>query len=381
MEYQDDYPRSSKNKPLELGDDYLEQELYRILTKAYGWIFNKGRCDGHWKDMSDTALVALCLTKREPSTSPWLLHLKDWMLSQQMEDGEENGSWEEEIWGTATTLIALSKLGVPTNEPKMVKGLNFVHKLYNTTGRSNWEDEPWETSWAILAIAQTNCKKYLEDAFQGMEWLMSLQDESGRIIAPHYTAYFIKITYSLNKRQLIPEEEQEKYQNTVDKATHYLLTNMNEEKLWTGMAWSNGQILWSLASTYNFPFEDRRAVKMMLDWFGRNQEVDGNWYDAEDTASSILGLFFLLRGYKIYNLKERSDIADVDTVIYERLRRMLATPKCSFGRKTIEVMEDGTTRINIAPGTLRTATILFAIASGVTVFIALYEWLKPYILP
>jgi hypothetical protein len=381
MEHQDDYPRSGKKKPLELGDDYLEQELYRILNKAYGWIFDNGKCDGHWKDISDTALVALCLTKREPSTSHWLTHLKEWILNQQIEEGDEEGSWEEEIWGTATGLIALSKLGVPTNDPKMIKALNFVHKLFNTTGRSNWEDEPWETSWAILAIAQTNCRKYLDDAFRGMEWLMSLQDESGRIIAPHYTAYFIKITYALNKRQLIPDEEQEKYQAIVDKATQYLISNMKEDILWTGMPWSNGQILWSLASTYSFPFEDRAAVKAVVDWFGKNQEVGGNWYDAEDTASTVLGLFFLLRGYKIQNLKERSDIADIDTVIYERLRRMLATPKCSFGKRFVEVMDDGTTRINFTPRMVRTATILFAVASGVTVFIALYEWLKPYIYP
>ncbi|MDD1746922.1 MAG: terpene cyclase/mutase family protein [Methanomassiliicoccales archaeon] len=381
MEYADDHPRSSKKKPLELGDDYLEQELYRILTKSYGWLFTNGKCDGYWKDVSDTSLVALCLTKREPDTSPWLEHLRDWLLDQQIEEGDEEGSWEEEIWGTATALIALSKLGVPTNHPKMITGLNFVHKLFNTTGRSNWEDEPWETSWAILAIAQTNCKKYLEDAYRGLEWLMSLQDESGRIIAPHYTAYFIKITYSLNKRQLIPEKDLEKYQTTVEKATKYLIDNMKPDILWTGMPWSNGQILWALASTYNFPFEDRSAVGHVIEWFSKNQEPGGNWYDAEDTSSAILGLFFLLRGCKIYNLKERSDIADIDTVIYERLRRMLSTPKCSFGKKFIETTEDGTTRINLTPKMVRTATIAFALASGITVFIALYDWLKPYLSP
>ena len=110
------------------------------------------------------------------------------------------------------------------------------------------------------------------------------------------------------------------------------------------MAWSNGQILWALASTYNFPFEDRSAVGNVIEWFSKNQEPGGNWYDAEDTSSAILGLFFLLRGCKIYNLKERSDIADIDTVIYERLRRMLSTPKCSFGKKFIETTEDGTTQ-------------------------------------
>ncbi len=100
MEYQEDrLIRASKKKPLELGDDYLEQEIYRILTKAYGWLFENGKCDGHWKDISDTALVALCLTKREPETSPWLNHLREWLLEQQIEEGDEEGSWEEEILG------------------------------------------------------------------------------------------------------------------------------------------------------------------------------------------------------------------------------------------------------------------------------------------
>jgi squalene cyclase len=373
--------RSSRKRSLDSIDDYVEQEIYRILTKAYGWIFDQGRCDGHWKDVSDTALVSLCLSKREPSTSPWLVHLKEWMLENQITEGDEEGSWEEEVWGTATAIIALSKLGVPSNEPRIVKGLNFLHKLYSANGRPNWEDEPWETSWAIMAIAQTNCQKFKDDALQAMEWLASLQDESGRIIAPHYTAYFVKIEYSMSKRQLIPDADQERYQRTADNAIEYLLSMMRSDILWTGSAWSNGQIVWALASTYNFPFEDRDKVRLVTDWFARNQEVEGNWFDAEDTASSILGLYFLLRGYKVMNLKERSDIADVDTVIYEKMRRMLATPRCSFGKKLIEITDDGTTRINLTPRVVRTATILFAIASGITVFIALYDWMRPYFSP
>jgi hypothetical protein len=361
---------------MESHDSFLEQEFFQTLTKAYEWLFTMGKEEGNWMNTEGTAFAALCLNLREPKSSPWIVGTRDWLLDHQVEMSPEMGNWEEELWQTSTAIIALSKLGVPNTDPKMKKGLNFIHMLFNTTGRSNWEDEPWETSWAIWAIADSNCKEYLDDAFKAMRWLMSLQDESGRIISPHYTAYFIKIANALCKRQLVITTDRCEYERTVERAREYLLAMVTEESLWTGMAWSNGQILWSLASTNNFPFKDDKLVSSVLNWFTKNQEPDGNWYDAEDTASVVMGLFHLLRGYKIERTKERSDIADIDTTIYNNLRRLLQTPKYSFGKKFIQVLDDGTTTINFSPKVKKTAIILFALVSGLTVFIAVWDFIR-----
>jgi hypothetical protein len=361
---------------METHETFLEQEFYKTLTEAYEWLFSVGKEEGNWKNIEGTSMAALCLNIREPKSSPWIVGTRDWLLEQQIEMSPELGSWEEELWQTTTAIIALSKLGVPNTHPKMKKGLNFIHKLYNTTGRSNWEDEPWETSWAIWAIAESSCKDYLEDAVNGMKWLMSLQDESGRIISPHYTAYFIKIANSLCKRQLVSEGDHCEYERTVERAREYLLAMISKESLWTGVAWSNGQILWSLTSTDNFPFDDDVLVSSILTWFAKNQEPKGNWYDAEDTASSILGLVYLLRGYKIETVKDKSDIADIDTTIYSNLRRRLETPKYSFGKRFIQVLDDGTTTLNFSPRVKRTAIVLFAVVSGLTVFFAVWDFIR-----
>jgi len=361
---------------METHETFLEQELYKTLTEAYEWLFMVGKEDGNWKNIEGISFAGICLNVREPKSSPWIVATKQWLLEQQIEMGPDIGSWEEELWQTSTAIIALSKLGVSNTDPKIKKGLNFIHKLYNTTGRSNWEDEPWETSWAIWAIAESNCRDYLDDAYNGMKWLMSLQDDSGRIISPHYTAYFIKIANSMCKRKLVEQSDQCEYERTVERAREYLLAMMSEDALWTGVAWSNGQILWSLASTNNFPFGDEKAISTVLNWFKRNQEPKGNWSDAEDTSSVIMGLVYLLKGYTIERTKDKSDIANVDTIIYNNLRRLLGTPKLTVGKKFILSLDDGTTTLNFSPRVKKTAIILFAVVSGLTVFIAVWDFIR-----
>ena len=360
-------------------DDQLERDIYEAVSHGFEWIFKTGQGQAHWKLVDHTALAALALVLREPKNSPWILSIKKWLVSQQTELEPGIASWDESVSDTSFAIIALLRMGVQPNDPVIQKGLAFLNKLFYANGRANWEDEPWETSWAILAISLTGNSDYLDEACQGASWLMDIQDANGAIIAPHYTAYSVKVAQTVCKRQSLKGYcmlDEHKYRINSKKAADYLLRIMDEEVLWTGEAWSNGQILWALASTGHFPFEDQATVRKVVDWFVRTQQPDGNWYDAEDTACAIIGLVALLRGYLLQQTDGQPQKEDVSTIICNHLRRMYEAPRLVLGRKFIQVQEDGTTTLNFSPTTLKAAAILFGIISGLTVVIALWDFIR-----
>ena len=127
--------------------------------------------------------------------------------------------------------------------------------------------------------------------------------------------------------------------------------------------------------------EDRQAVSKVVSWFVRNQGVDGNWFDAEDTACAILGLVALLKDYLLHKSKGQGVQEDAETVIYNHLRRLYEAPKLNLGKKFLEVQEDGTTTLNFSPRAVKTVAIIFAIASGLTVVIALWDFIEGRFLP
>ncbi|MCX9082768.1 MAG: hypothetical protein OIN83_11295 [Candidatus Methanoperedens sp.] len=102
----------------------------------------------------------------------------------------------------------------------------------------------------------------------------------------------------------------------------------------------------------------------MVNWFIDKQESEGNWKDVEDTASSILGLCYLLRELESIGI---SCDTELDALFYNTLRRNVETPVLCINRKLIETNEDGTTSINLSPKVIKVMTIAFGILSGATV--------------
>jgi hypothetical protein len=346
----------------------LKQKIHTCLARAYEWLFNVATNSGNWHEVRSTALVGLCLSLREPRGSPWLVAAKDWLLEQQVKMGEGKASWGDELWDTSMALISLDKLGLSKKDSHFQNAFNWIRSLYNVNGRDNWQDEPWETSWCTFAILETEAsQELLELANDATKWLLSLQDSDGKIVSPHYTAYFLLICHKLK----FGYEDIEILNNALTKATEYLLSTISEKTLWTGEAWSNGQILWALASTKRFPFDNDELLIKVVDWFVDKQENDGNWSDAEDTASAILGLYYLLRELELLYFFSATD---VETLIFNTLRRNLDTPTLLLKRKFIENHEDGTTSINFSPKVKKNAAIISAAATAASVIIALLDF-------
>ena len=119
-----------------------------------------------------------------------------------------------------------------------------------------------------------------------------------------------------------------------------------------------------LSYTKKFPCSNNEILLRVVNWFIDKQESEGNWKDVEDTASSILGLCYLLRELESIGI---SCDTELDALFYNTLRRNVETPVLCINRKLIETNEDGTTSINLSPKVIKVMTIAFGILSGATV--------------
>jgi len=310
------------------GLESCAEVVYDLLVGGLSHLTRGASRSGHWHDSRSTALAAMCLQIREEN-SLWLLTSRDWILDQQIQGGLAAGSWGEEIWDTAMCLLCLRELEVSARHPAFQAGLKWLGALYSANGRSNWHDEPWETSWALIAILRGGEVPAGVDVAASLKWLASLQSPEGRLVAPHYTAYFILIEHLYARRFGVDPA----LRAASDRCVDFLLSNVEPDRLWTGEAWANGQILWVLCQTQRMPVADPAFFKVVVDWFRAAQAVDGNWSDIEDTASAILGLHRLLVTLKICSDGHETEVHES---IERRLRKGVPLPRLRLRKPFFE---------------------------------------------
>lgn len=357
--------------------ELLKCRIVSSVTSGYSWLFERGVGQGHWNEVRSTALAGLCLSLREPIDASWSVAVREWLLSRQVDMGAGQGSWGEELWDTSMAMLALLHLGVAPKDPAIQGAVEWQWRLFGLSGNDSWHDEPWETSWCLLSglHVQLYGGAVPWNSAAAARWLRSLQDSRGRLIAPHYTAYFVWIYEELAKQSSATLE----LEDAAARSTRYLQTAWNESALWSGEPWSNGQILWCLASTGRLQIDDADRVGQIVAWFLAEQDPEGGWYqDVEDTASVILGLHAVLLRLEEQSLSESYR---AEEVVYDLLRRSLGTPLLIRGRKLIESHEDGTTSINLSP---RSKKLLAAFLTGISVaslLVTFWEQLVSMLIP
>jgi len=291
-----------------------------MLGKGYSYLFKKGRTKCHWEEVRSTALAGICLAIKERKSSPWREGVERWIREQQIPEGKESaGSWGEEIWDTSMSVLALKHLGVPPSDPVIRNAFEWIERIRELNPHNCWHYEPWETSWALIAILNERTNLSSDEKsrlLSAVDWLAKLQDDTGKIVSPHYTGYFVMIHKLLRDWQeihgdVLLGERADAFRRTRDRAVQFLLNLLCDSQpahLWTNEAWSNGQILWALAESNLFPVAETDLVNKTIRWFEEKQDErpsEGNWDDIEDTACAILGLLFLWQ-----NLESRS-LADL----------------------------------------------------------------------
>jgi len=364
--------------------DTLSQRIeavIELLKDSYAFLFRAASKSGHWNEIRCTALAAMCLELREDGSSRWLNAIKTWMESEQ--STEVCGSWGEEIWDSAMCIIALKDLGVTSNDPIVDKGLTWIASLFSVNGRNNWHDEPWETSWALIAFLKAGRIPENVDAAAAMKWLSSLQDKSGKIIAPHYTAYFLLINHFSERKINLSDEIRKELEDTAQKCQNYLVKSLRESDpnhLWTGEAWANGQILWSLCLPDRFPVADDKLILKTISWFEENQKTDGNWSDIEDTASAILGLAALSKNLLKYEAKQLKIHRDINREFENRLRKAVPVPFLNIKKRFFErEKETGYFVINVKESTAKYLGGTVGVLGVVASMIQIYLYLRPKI--
>ncbi len=326
------------------------ERIYTLLSSGYSFLYDSGKESGHWGEFRSTALAAICLEFTEREGSLWLGAIESWLRNGQISREVSAGSWGEEIWDTSMCVLALKALRANSKDDSIQKALKWISSLHSRNGRNNWHDEPWETSWALLAIL--TCGLASEDVcvLESVHWLRKLQGDDGKIIAPHYTAYFLLVLKRLQKYS-IPSEDAQLLRMAGELASRYLvelLASSDPQRLWTGEAWSNGQILWALCEVNSFPLTDASAVEKTLEWFEQAQEKNGQWSDVEDTSSALLGLLHLLLETlpSSFGRTARREITD-------ELRRRINIPRLYLSHPLVERQQDGTISINLSRTVLR----------------------------
>jgi hypothetical protein len=351
----------------------LKVQIYSTLSSSYLWLFRTARVEGSWGQVRSTALAGLCLTYREPKGAPWRDGVLQWLARQQGDMGPgEEGCWGEELWDTSMAVIALIRLGMHPSDPVIQKALRWQIKLYNLNGNLNWHDEPWETAWTVLALLDAGEGRYDRgEALLATQWLMNLQDDTGRIVAPHYTAYFLQIYSRL--RALVGHDQ--RFEQVAGRAISYLVEDFDPDRLWTGEAWSNGQILWSflMAGTLEELGTDR--LRAIVHWFTRQQDGEGSWRrDVEDTASAILGLHRLVRELERTTLVNETE---VDNLVCRTLRNELHTPPFpSHRRRWHRDPEDKTVTLKLFPEDQKIAAASVLVISTISLVITFWQQLS-----
>src|SRR4030042_1492521 len=122
---------------MEMENIFINKKIYRCISRAYVSLFSPAIYSGHWEEVRSTALVGLSLSFREPKGSPWLDHIKKWLLEQQKPIGTDMASWGEELWDTSMALISLNRIGLSQKDTQYQKAIRWMVSLYNVNNRQN----------------------------------------------------------------------------------------------------------------------------------------------------------------------------------------------------------------------------------------------------
>lgn len=352
-------------------EDFSDRILH-MLCNAYTYLYHTGKENGHWEDLRGTALAGVALDYKELPNSVWIKLIRGHLETNQIERGESIGSWNEEIWDTAMSIIALKAFEVSSRDSIIKTAIDWISSLYRLNHRDNWHDEPWETSWALIAILTTGVIPENISIEDPIHWILNFQEDDGSIIAPHYTAYYL-IIHNLLKKTPVKRESFPIFEEAKNKALLYLKNSLNscETILWSGEAWANGQILWAISDIDNTFCDSPDKIDKILSWFESNQSKDGNWSDIEDTASSIIGLYKLLNNLTINASTDRNRI------LRNVLQKRLPTPDVYIKKPLLERHpETGGISIHLNNRIIKIAAILAALAAGVSTLISISEFLR-----
>jgi squalene-hopene/tetraprenyl-beta-curcumene cyclase len=131
---------------------------------------------------------------------PRAVRARDWLLSEQEEDGAWFGRWGANyIYGTGAAVPALVRAGMPREAEPIGRAVRWLERHQNDDGGwgedlRSYEDPDWrgrgestasQTAWALLALLEAGESRRAVD--RGIAWLMRSQKADGSWDEPQFT--------------------------------------------------------------------------------------------------------------------------------------------------------------------------------------------------
>lgn len=262
--------------------DFARRTL-RALQAGLRWLKQTSEAVTDPRDLAITIEALLAAERNKHSHA--IQRLTSMLVRAQAGDG----SWNNEVWDTAWAIKALHDAGLAQTHPSIAEGLMFLDDTRDAV-RGTWYEEPFETMLVLDLYASIAPARVIAARHTALEWLLSLQDASGRLISTHYTGMLV----SLLRRIRIVDPL--RFDAAANRGCDWLIRQLEVASIWTEASWSNCYGLKALLdSGYGI---DTPAVATAVEWFLTHQDLsDGKWAHVarvDDTAMAVLVLAPLL---------------------------------------------------------------------------------------
>jgi hypothetical protein len=271
----------------------LPPQIARAVQNAVRWIKANERTI---VDSRDCAIAISALVAAERSShATTIQHL----VRKLRAANPDATSWNDEVWDTVWGARALLEQAVPRegmrltstvarSEPLVRGAIEFILAVRDSV-RGFWYGEPFETMIALDLLLAAGHDNFDSIAKEPLTWLLSLQSNDGRVIAPHFTGIFASVLSRLAKAGMLELKDR------ALAAAQWLANDLETHRIWTSAAWSNAHALQGLLDN-GFTMEDH-AVRRAVEWFVDTQSEEGQWSHVatvDDTSMAVLALMPLL---------------------------------------------------------------------------------------
>jgi hypothetical protein len=338
----------------------MDDLFITVVPRALSYLYREGRT-GHWVDARTSSYAVGALTATGESFESRNLQAAAAFLLSTFREEKTGGSWGSEIWDTALAIRALSKLPVQKIET-VDKAFEWISAKQLPDG--SFDGEPWDTLYVALAAVETGRSDLL---LQAVPWLLSVQNDEGAFISPHYTGLFCQVIGECLDQDKIENSLHYPMREAATKALGYLWNQYKKETLWGGSAWTNAFIVRGMVALHHGKVLSE--LDPILVWFSTHQDDSGAWDDPVRTAISIEALWELKLFAEIDRCHKkplqtltaeffsRSTQAELSRMVFLRTMRVPVTTarklidKDEFGNKIITLTQERELYIGITAAT------------------------------
>ena len=307
------------------------EHIRQLSNKAINYLISKNSSQGHWEDIRSTALTVFAFeevftndvisAESKQTLVDILKYSKSWLIGQARK--ENRGiSWNAEVWDTAFAILALTK--DEQYSDKVDLAIAWLKNQKSNISNS-WYEELWETILALIAIIRYE-QSIQPRSFKDVDWIDNTiawichfpSDDNGMFLTPHYSGFLVWLTVELKEAKLTSLKSFDLLAEKTSKAVDWIVdVTKNSDTLWSEYIYANSYILHAITRLERMMKKTfGMNIRLIEDWYTRNQSPNGCFEDFEDTALAILSLSSLVEASEfkerpIYNISTIKNVPQI----------------------------------------------------------------------